>query len=88
MAEKTTNLKLDGFSIEVEEGPAKLLMQTDKGSFSVEIGQEQLSELVYALRFVLYAQEPLKEKRERKQSKGQRLYASTIKRSKVSKRRS
>jgi hypothetical protein len=88
MAEKTTNLKLDGFSIEVEEGPAKLLMQTDKGAFSVEIGQEQLSELVYALRFVLYAQEPLKEKRERKQSKGQRLYASTIKRSKVSKRRS
>jgi hypothetical protein len=88
MAEKTTNLKLDGFSIEVEEGPAKLLMQTDKGSFSVEIGQEQLSQLVYALRFVLYAQEPLKEKRERKQSEGQRLYASTIKRSKVSKRRS
>jgi hypothetical protein len=35
MVEKTTNLKLDGFSIEVEEGPATLLMQTDKGAFSV-----------------------------------------------------
>jgi hypothetical protein len=87
MAEKITKLKLDGFSIEVEEGPATLLMQTDKGAFSVSISQEQLSELVYALRFVAYAQEPLKKKRERKQLEGQRLYASTIKRSKVPKRR-
>jgi hypothetical protein len=87
MAEKTTNLKLDGFSIEVEEGPVTLLMQTDKGAFSVSISQEQLSELVYALRFALYAQEPLKKKRERKQSEGQRLYASTIRRPKVPKRR-
>jgi len=46
MAEKITNLKLDGFSLEVEEGPASLLMQIDKGAFSVEIGQEQLSQLV------------------------------------------
>ena len=86
MAEKITNLKLDGFSLEVEEGSATLLMQTDKGAFSVEIGQEQLSQFVYALRFVLYDQEPLKEKRERKQSESQRLCASTIRHSKGSKK--
>ena len=42
MAEKITSLKLKGFSIELEEGPAILLMQTDKGPFSVEIAEEQL----------------------------------------------
>jgi len=57
-----------------------------KGAFSVEIGQEQLSQFVYALRFVLYDQEPLKEKRERKQSESQRLCASTIRHSKGSKK--
>jgi hypothetical protein len=82
MGEKITNLKLTGFSIEVEEGPATLLMQTDKGAFSVEIAEEQLSQLVYALRFVLYAEEPLRKKRERKQSESRRLYASTMKRPK------
>jgi hypothetical protein len=87
MADKTTNLKLDGFSIEVEEGPATLLMQTDKGAFSVEMSEDQLSQLVYALRFVLYAQEPLRKRRERRQSEGQRLYASTIRRAKQPKGR-
>jgi hypothetical protein len=82
MVEKTTNLKLDGFSIEVEEGPATLLMQTDRGAFSVEMSEDQLSQLVYALRFVLYAQEPLKKRREKRQSEAQTLYASTIRRSK------
>jgi hypothetical protein len=62
MIGKTTNLKLDGFSIEVQEGPATLLMQTDKGAFSVEMSEDQLSQLAYALRFVLYAQEPLRKK--------------------------
>jgi hypothetical protein len=75
-------IKLNGFSIEVEEGPAILLMQTDKGPFSVEIAKEQLAQLVYALRFVFYAEEPLRRKRETKQSEGRRLYASTIRRSK------
>jgi len=87
MVEKTTNLKLDGFSIEVEEGPATLLMQTDKGAFSVEISEDQLPQLVYALRFVLYAQEPLRKRREKRQSEGQTLYASTIRRSKKPKGR-
>ena len=82
MAEKITSLKLKGFSIEVEEGPAILLMQTDKGPFSVEIAEEQLPQLVYALRFVLYAEEPLRKKRQRNQSQSHRLYASTISRSK------
>jgi len=53
MAEKITNLRLNGFSIEVKEDPVTLLMQTDKGPFSVEIPNAQLSQLVYALRFVL-----------------------------------
>jgi len=87
MAEKITKLRLDGFSIEVEEGPATLLMQTDKGPFSVEIAQEQLPQLVYALRFVLYAEEPLRKKRERKQSGSPRLYASTIGRSRRQRRK-
>jgi hypothetical protein len=87
MVEKTTNLKLDGFSIEVEEGPATLLMQTDRGAFSVEMSEDQLSQLVYALRFVLYAQEPLRKRREKRQSEAQTLYASTIRRSKRPKAR-
>ena len=53
MAETVTTLKLNGFSIEVKEGPVELLMQTDKGPFSVEIPTAQLSKLVYALHFVL-----------------------------------
>ena len=76
MTEKTTNLKLNGFSIEVEEDPVTLLMQTDQGSFSVEIPKAQLAELIYALRFVSYAQEPLRKKRERRQLENQRLYSS------------
>jgi hypothetical protein len=84
MAEKLTKLKLNGFSIEVEEGPATLLMQTDKGPFSVEISREQLPQLVYALRFVLYAEEPL---RKRQRPERRRLYASTIRSPKRPKRR-
>jgi hypothetical protein len=61
-------------------------MQTDKGAFSVEISEDQLPQLVYALRFVLYAQEPLRKKRE-KRAEGQTLYASTIRRSKKPKGR-
>jgi len=79
MAETVTTLKLMGFSIEVKEGPVELLMQTDKGPFSVGIPAAQLSKLVYALRFVLYAEEPLKKKRERKLSGTQGLYASAKK---------
>ena len=87
MAETVTTLKLNGFSIEVKEGPVELLMQTDKGPFSVEIPTAQLSKLVYALRFVLYAEEPLKKKRERKLSGTQGLYASARKPKKRSKRK-
>jgi hypothetical protein len=79
MAETVTTLKFMGFSIEVKEGPVELLMQTDKGPVSVEIPTGQLSKLVYALRFVLYADEPLKKKRERKLSGTQGLHASTKK---------
>ena len=74
--EEITNLKLVGFSIEVETDPVTLLMQTDKGPFSVEIPKDQLSHLVYALRFVLYADEALREKRPRRQAEAGRLYAS------------
>jgi hypothetical protein len=82
MAEKITNLRLNGFSIEVTEDPVTLLMQTDKGPFSIEIPKAQLSKLVYALRFVLYAEEPLRKKREIKQSGARGLYASAKKPSK------
>jgi hypothetical protein len=73
MAEKITDLRMEGFSIEVEEPPVKLLMQTDKGLFNVEIPAAQLSKLIYALRFVLYADEPLKKQRQRKQSAAPQL---------------
>jgi hypothetical protein len=66
--ETVTDLKLIGFSIEVDDDPIELLMQTDKGAFKVEIPKAQLSNLVYALRFVLDAEEPLRAKREKKQS--------------------
>jgi hypothetical protein len=66
MAEKTTSLTLTGFEIEVEDDPIILLMQTDKGPFSVEIPKTELPKLIYALRFVQYAEEPLRRKRERK----------------------
>ena len=76
ITEETTNLKLISFSIEVETDPVTLLVQTDKGPFSVEIPKDQLSHLVYALRFVLYADEALREKRPRRQAEAGRLYAS------------
>jgi hypothetical protein len=68
MSEKVTPLKLIGFSTEVEEGPVELLLQTDRGAFNLEIPQEQLSKLVYALRFIEYAQEPLRKNRLQRQS--------------------
>lgn len=74
MTEEITNLKLIGFSIEVETDPVTLLLQTDKGPFSVEIPKTQLANLVYALRFVLYAEEPLQRKRLRKQAESGRLH--------------
>jgi hypothetical protein len=57
-----TNLKLIGFSIEVETPPVTLLLETDKGPYSLEIPRAQLDNLVYALRFVAYAEEPLQER--------------------------
>jgi hypothetical protein len=63
-----TNLKLIGFSIEVDIDPVTLKLETDKGSFSLEIPRDQLSKLAYALRFVEYAQEPLEKKRLKKQT--------------------
>ena len=68
MTEELTNLKLMGFSIEVETDPITLQLQTDKGPFSVEISKTQLAKLVYALRSVLYAEEPLQRKRLRKEA--------------------
>jgi hypothetical protein len=76
MTEEITKLKLIGFSIEVETDPVTLLLQTDRGPFSVEIPKTQLSNLTYALRFVAYADEPLRRKRLRKEAEGGQLYAS------------
>ena len=76
VTEETTNLKLVGFSIEVETDPVTLLMQTDKGPFSVEIPKARLSDLVDALRIVSYADEPLREKQLRRQAEAGQLYAS------------
>jgi hypothetical protein len=75
-AKEPTSLKLTGFEIEVDDELVVLLMQTDKGPFSVEIPQAQLSKLIYALRFVQYAGEPLRERRARTQASAQPLRAS------------
>jgi len=74
--EEITNLKLVGFSIEVETDPVTLLMQTDKGLFSIEIPKARLSDLVNALRIVSYADEPLREKQLRRQAEAGRLYTT------------
>lgn len=66
---EVTKLTLKGFSIEVETEPVTLMLETDKGPFSVEITSDQLSKLVYALRFVFYAEEPLQRRRQ-KQAEG------------------
>ena len=71
-----TSLKLIGFSIEVETDPVTLLMQTDKGPFSVEISKTELSNLVYALQIVSYADEPLQQKRLKRQAEATSLYGS------------
>jgi hypothetical protein len=70
-----TNLRLIGFSIEVETPPVTLLLKTDKGPLRLEIPKAQLDNLVCALRFVDYAEEPLQRKRLKKAaetSKGKR----------------
>jgi hypothetical protein len=67
---EVTKLTLKGFSIEVETEPVTLMLETDKGPFSVEITGDQLSKLVYALRFVLYAEEPLQHKRQKQPEGG------------------
>src|SRR5262245_57857203 len=70
--QEVTKLILKGFSIEVDTEPVTLMLETDKGSFSVEITGNQLSKLVYALRFVLYAEEPLQRKRQKQEEGGTR----------------
>jgi Phasin protein len=74
--EDVTSLKLTGFSIEVDTDPVTLLMQTDKGPFSVEISKTKLSNLVYALQIVSYADEPLQQKRLKRQAEARLLYGS------------
>jgi hypothetical protein len=66
---EATKLALKGFSIEVETEPVTLMLETDKGPFSLEVTGDQLSKLVYALRFALYAEEPLQRRRQ-KQAEG------------------
>src|SRR5262249_3803717 len=70
--QEVTKLIVNGFSIEVDTEPVTLMLETDKGSFSVEISGNQLSKLVYALRFVLYAEEPLQRKRQKQEEGGTR----------------
>ena len=74
ITEDITNLKLIGFSIEVETPPVTLLLETDQGPYSLEIPKAQLDNLVYAFRFVDYAEEPLRERLRKKEeaSKGKR----------------
>jgi len=67
---EATKLTLKGFSIEVETEPVVLMLETDKGPFSLEITGDQLSKLVYALRFVLYAEEPLQRKQQKQAERG------------------
>src|SRR5262249_48283449 len=67
---EATKLTLEGFSIEVETEPMTLMLDTDKRPFSVQITGDQLSKLVYALRFVLYAEEPLERKRQKQAESG------------------
>jgi hypothetical protein len=85
MAEKVTSLKLTGFEIAVEDDPVTLLLQTDKGPFSVEMTRGQLGKLVYALRFVRDAEEPLRRRRQKRQTG--RLLASARKSAKEPKQR-
>jgi hypothetical protein len=75
-AEETTNLKLISFSIEVKTDPVTLTMQTDKGPFNVEIPKTELTNLVYALQVVSYADEPLRKKQLKRQGEARQLNAS------------
>jgi hypothetical protein len=74
ITEDVTNLKLIGFSIEVETSPVTLLLETDKGLFSLEIPKAQLDNLFYAFLFFFYAEQPLRERLRKKEeaSKGKR----------------
>jgi len=74
--ETRTNLKLISFSIEVKTDPVTLTMQTDKGPFNVEIPKSELSNLVYALQVVSYADEPLRKKQLKRQEESQQPNAS------------
>lgn len=74
--EDITTLRLIGFSIEVKTDPVTLLMQTDKGPFSVVIPKTELSNLVYALQIVSYADEPLRQK-QLKREEARRLDAAS-----------
>jgi hypothetical protein len=74
--EDVTTLRLIGFSIEVKTDPVTLLMQTDKGPFSVVIPKTELSNLVYALQIVSYADEPLRQK-QLKREEARRLDAAS-----------
>jgi hypothetical protein len=74
--EETTYLKLVSFSIEVETDPITLTMQTDKGPFNVEIPKTELTNLVYALQVVSYADKPLRKKQLKRQEEARRLNAS------------
>jgi len=73
---ETTNLRLISFSIEVKTDPVTLTMQTDKGPFNVEIPKTELTNLVYALQVVSYADEPLRKKQLKRQEGARRLNAS------------
>jgi hypothetical protein len=76
LPEDITTLRLIGFSIEVKTDPVTLLMQTDKGPFSVVIPKTELSNLVYALQIVSYADEPLRQK-QLKREEARRLDAAS-----------
>jgi hypothetical protein len=67
---------LVSFSIEVETDPITLTMQTDKGPFNVEIPKTELTNLVYALQVVSYADKPLRKKQLKRQEEARRLNAS------------
>jgi hypothetical protein len=75
-SEDITTLRLIGFSIEVKTDPVTLTMQTDKGPYNVEIPKTELTNLVYALQVVSYADEPLQKKQLKRQSEARRLNAS------------
>jgi len=75
-SEDITTLRLIGFSIEVKTDPVTLTMQTDKGPYNVEIPKTELTNLVYALQVVSYADEPLRKKQLKRQEEARGLNAA------------